>query len=671
MNRKFMFGSAALMLALGFTACSSQEDALQTADEVLTEDANFFFNISIANPSEDGSRADYEDGTADEQKINTILFTFYNSQNALIGATNINFNGASNPEGTDYTTNGTTWTSTGQPVGSNTSNAITTVIVPVKVQQGSTTPAKVIAIINRGALNTAFDSYENYTKEKVTLNQAIDNGFLMSNSVYYGTDRSETDAMVATKIENDRVYKTAEAAKNGQTSATIYVERVVSKVKMQMADDWTSNSSTNWVKEWDETGDVNDSKSGSQIAFKAISWALSNNEKESYLIKNFRKNSDYTHEYMNRAEATEALDALIPDWNSANLHRSFWAMSPSYYYGNTAPKSNTVSLGSSDLEYLTTEDVLNGKTLSRPTFNYSLENTRNAEAVTAGKSAIVSSALIVGQYISGSTYQTGTYDKNAPDFYLRRFISANDSETQVMIYKNEDQLVKAFLAANEANPILCVHHSGPTGIGWGTVQRSSADYEWVRKMFVIEHNTGSAYKDNYSYYVTLQLASDAKSCTGTGDYGLLVSHTGVETEDYILISDDPAKTKQNYPGFKVVSIAEANNYLANHFLKTEMGYVEKYDKGLAYFIMPIKHLWDKKELKHIGDQEFKATLGQYGIVRNHVYDLEIKGFEGIGKPATPGEIIIPVPETETYFVKSEIRVNRWRLVPTQSEVLRP
>lgn len=67
MNRKFMFGSAALMLALGFTACSSQEDALQTADEVLTEDANFFFNISIANPSEDGSRADvYDEGTTDE-----------------------------------------------------------------------------------------------------------------------------------------------------------------------------------------------------------------------------------------------------------------------------------------------------------------------------------------------------------------------------------------------------------------------------------------------------------------------------------------------------------------------------------------------------------------------------------------------------------------------------
>lgn len=29
MNRKFMFGSAALMLALGFTACSSQDDAFR------------------------------------------------------------------------------------------------------------------------------------------------------------------------------------------------------------------------------------------------------------------------------------------------------------------------------------------------------------------------------------------------------------------------------------------------------------------------------------------------------------------------------------------------------------------------------------------------------------------------------------------------------------------
>lgn len=117
MNRKFMFGSAALMLALGFTACSSQEDALQTADEVLTEDANFFFNISIANPSEDGSRADvYDEGTTDEQKINSILFTFYNSQNGVVGSTIIRFDGAPNPEGTDYSLNGSTWQNTGQPV---------------------------------------------------------------------------------------------------------------------------------------------------------------------------------------------------------------------------------------------------------------------------------------------------------------------------------------------------------------------------------------------------------------------------------------------------------------------------------------------------------------------------------------------------------------------------
>lgn len=76
MNRKFMFGSAALMLALGFTACSSQEDALQTADEVLTSDTNFFFNIEVSNPTNDGSRADgdYDAGTSDEQKINSILF---------------------------------------------------------------------------------------------------------------------------------------------------------------------------------------------------------------------------------------------------------------------------------------------------------------------------------------------------------------------------------------------------------------------------------------------------------------------------------------------------------------------------------------------------------------------------------------------------------------------
>lgn len=669
MNRKFMFGSAALMLALGFTACSSQEDALQTADEVLTEDANFFFNISIANPSEDGSRADvYDEGTSDEQKINSILFTFYNDENGLVSATNIYFDGRQNPEGTDYSLNGSTWQNTGQPVSQGTNkNTITTVIVPVKVDQGNKVPSKVIAVINRGPINPSFDAIETYKQEKVTLDQAMDNGFMMSNSVYY--DNSSKEVKIAADIEKACVYDTSEAAKAGSKSADIYVERVVAKVKTRLAKDWAEKSSTNWVREWDETGGVNDSKSGYKMVFKAISWALSNNEKESYLIKNFRSAPDYTEHFMSREEASAAFDQLLPDWNSPALHRSFWAESPLYFVDQT-PKNNSGDLNYKYYpEYLTRDEVLAGNELST-SFNsvYSLEHTRTADAVTKGKSKIVSTAIMMGQYVKGDNYFTGAYSDKVPDFYLRRFTSADDESTQVMVYDTEKQLIKAFFAANESDEFMLLHYTGPSGIGWHVIDRddAKADNEYAfSRYFEIKHVEGD---DSYTYYVTLQLKDDLKHI---GDFALKVNHTGREQDDYVFVTED-ADHKSYYESmnYKVISFSRANKELAQHFAKTEMGYVEKYDKGLAYFAMPIEHLWSYKNGdKKIGSDEFKAVLGQYGIVRNHIYSLEILSFQGIGKPAPID--IVPEQENEKYYVRTRVNINRWRVVPTQSQNLKP
>lgn len=669
MNRKFMFGSAALMLALGFTACSSQEDALQTADEVLTEDANFFFNISIANPSEEGSRADvYDEGTSDEQKINSILFTFYNDENGLVSATNIYFDGRQNPEGTDYSLNGSTWQNTGQPVSQGTNkNTITTVIVPVKVDQGNKVPSKVIAVINRGPINPSFDAIETYKQEKVTLDQAMDNGFMMSNSVYY--DNSSKEVKIAADIEKACVYDTSEAAKAGSKSADIYVERVVAKVKTRLAKDWAEKSSTNWVREWDETGGVNDSKSGYKMVFKAISWALSNNEKESYLIKNFRSAPDYTEHFMSREEASAAFDQLLPDWNSPALHRSFWAESPLYFVDQT-PKNNSGDLNYKYYpEYLTRDEVLAGNELST-SFNsvYSLEHTRTADAVTKGKSKIVSTAIMMGQYVKGDNYFTGAYSDKVPDFYLRRFTSADDESTQVMVYDTEKQLIKAFFAANESDEFMLLHYTGPSGIGWHVIDRddAKADNEYAfSRYFEIKHVEGD---DSYTYYVTLQLKDDLKHI---GDFALKVNHTGREQDDYVFVTED-ADHKSYYESmnYKVISFSRANKELAQHFAKTEMGYVEKYDKGLAYFAMPIEHLWSYKNGdKKIGSDEFKAVLGQYGIVRNHIYSLEILSFQGIGKPAPID--IVPEQENEKYYVRTRVNINRWRVVPTQSQNLKP
>lgn len=68
-------------------------------------------------------------------------------------------------------------------------------------------------------------------------------------------------------------------------------------------------------------------------------------------------------------------------------------------------------------------------------------------------------------------------------------------------------------------------------------------------------------------------------------------------------------------------------------------------------------------INHYGDAD--------GMVRNHIYDITISGFKGIGTPVyDPTKIIIPeVPvEQETYHLTAEINVLSWALVSQNVEL---
>jgi len=115
--------------------------------------------------------------------------------------------------------------------------------------------------------------------------------------------------------------------------------------------------------------------------------------------------------------------------------------------------------------------------------------------------------------------------------------------------------------------------------------------------------------------------------------------------------------------------ADVNKALYSCF-SGPMGGVSEYEGGFAYFSVPIEHLWTQES--GIGDAGFSAKLGQYGIVRNHVYTINITDINGIGtgigEPQAP---IIPIVDNEKYHIRAEIRVQKWRIVPTQDATLKP
>lgn len=95
--------------------------------------------------------------------------------------------------------------------------------------------------------------------------------------------------------------------------------------------------------------------------------------------------------------------------------------------------------------------------------------------------------------------------------------------------------------------------------------------------------------------------------------------------------------------------SQLNTYLSENILPATV-----YADGQTYYYVDIKHLGTS------------GKTAEYGIVRNHIYDIEIQSIKGYGTPVfIPGGSIV-VPETpieeEGVYVAAKINVLSWRVV---------
>lgn len=98
--------------------------------------------------------------------------------------------------------------------------------------------------------------------------------------------------------------------------------------------------------------------------------------------------------------------------------------------------------------------------------------------------------------------------------------------------------------------------------------------------------------------------------------------------------------------YKTVSKDNVNAALAK-----EEAQVRSTD-GATYYYTPIKHLGDA------------GKLGEYGIVRNHSYQVTIQNIKGFGTPVyNPNQKIDPmIPSDENTYLAASIKVLSWRVV---------
>ena len=82
--------------------------------------------------------------------------------------------------------------------------------------------------------------------------------------------------------------------------------------------------------------------------------------------------------------------------------------------------------------------------------------------------------------------------------------------------------------------------------------------------------------------------------------------------------------------------------------------VEIHNGGRTYYYTPIKHLGKK------------GSIAEYGIVRNHSYQVELNSIKGFGTPVyDPNKVIVPVvPSDDLTYLAARINVLSWRVVPS-------
>lgn len=86
--------------------------------------------------------------------------------------------------------------------------------------------------------------------------------------------------------------------------------------------------------------------------------------------------------------------------------------------------------------------------------------------------------------------------------------------------------------------------------------------------------------------------------------------------------------------------------------------VEIHNGGRTYYYTPIKHLGKK------------GSIAEYGIVRNHSYQVELNSIKGFGTPVyDPDKKIVPVvPSDDLTYLAARINVLSWRVVPSKVDL---
>lgn len=614
-------------MGLFLMGCSDKEDAIIDNDQAPSSEsvARSYLTVRMVAASQTGTRAEgdetkapweYEDGTALENAVSRVRFYFFDDNGDAAAVRKL-----SGSEGNNYQSYIDWYPSdadAGPSIPGETVEKTLNATLGLNLRE-DIYPTQVLAVLNPSTSVLGL-SYIGYGPSLADLRDVVEdfktglngtaadpeNGkFVMSNSVY--VENGNTVYAKALDKDNDFGTTVEEAEKN---KVTIYVERVLARIDLRIdmdskiigeGDDafYIYNANKNKT-ETSTNGNQYDIDGVAQDVYvKFLGWNITGTTETSRLIKEFPVS-------WNAGEF-----AAGDPWNTADYHRSFWALNPekpSYQYGNFG------------------------------------------EATTNGKVGNYANALPIP--IPASDSKTTYLQENAADYEK----TEPESGTSPAIPSAENAVcstpTKVIIAAQLVD-------------GEGKVLELA---EWANKKYTLA-SVKTALANALDLYYTRETMGETKfTKISPDDLDFITENdedflgNAEEEPDYYVyavLTEDAAK-KTWYNGNTQTSTPYPDTKAVNTYIRNAVNHVMVWKKGYTYYYFDIRHL---------GQTEDGA--GYYGIVRNHLYKASVTKVEGLGTPVyDPDEVIYPeMPENDDAMLSVDIKILQWRIVENDYELV--
>lgn len=355
---------------------------------------------------------------------------------------------------------------------------------------------------------------------------------------------------------------------------------------------------------------------GKQLAFTVTGWGLNAEARETYLSKYFDNvTSEYTYSGMNDLMGTNGNSVW---WNDPARHRSYWAITPFF-----RKPENNIEDGTYKFPYVSDHVDKTGNNTT--VLNY---NKWNDMTASAGSSKYTMENTVEAAFFNNNPYQNSSLISAV----VAGYYTVGGEQKDFYVQGEKIYLEEEYLAAMAKNGAVIVKSDG------------SPVYEDTEKS-----ELNSIFR---IYHPTTPTVGDATR--GVEENKVTIEFIG-----------DRSKYKYKLGNADAVEITDANIKEINDRLYSNCGVASMYKGGKAYFNVPIRHLAQEPT----GTDEALPN-GYYGVVRNHVYEINVSGFaelsfetmgEGVRDPEDP--IVPPTDPSGSIKILASIKSLAWRVVP--------